>query len=162
MKFPEVEAISLARKKFQLPDDLEGEFNLVIVAFKQWHQDLVDTWIPSLQTLAYQHPQLRVYELPTMPRFNPVARYLIDSGMRGGIPDRAVRASTLCIYTDLDRFIRASDIPNLDTIQLFLLDQSGNVMWRGQGGFDQDRLNELAAEIDRVTSSAVTGSPASA
>jgi hypothetical protein len=152
MKFPEVEATSLAHKKFQLPADLEGEINLVVVAFKQWHQNLVDTWIPSLQTLAYQHPQLRVYELPTMPRFNPFVRYMIDSGMRGGIPDRSVRATTLCIYTNLDRFSSAIEIPNLETIYLFLLDRSGEVVWRGQGGFDQDRLNELATEIDRSTS----------
>ena len=154
MNFPEVEATSLAHKKFHLPADLECEFNLVVVAFKQWHQNLVDTWIPSLQTLAYQHPQLRVYELPTMPRFNPFVRYMIDSGMRGGIPDRSVRASTLCIYTNLDRFISAIEIPDLETIRLLLIDRSGEVLRRGQGGFDPDRLNELAAEIDRVTSSA--------
>lgn len=150
MKFPEVEATSLAHKKFHLPADLEGEINLVLVAFKQWHQNLVDTWIPSLQTLAVQHRQLRVYELPTMPRFNPFVRFMIDSGMRGGIPDRRVRASTLCIYTNLDRFTNAIAIPDLETIHLFLLDRSGEVLWRATGGFDQDRLNELTTEINRV------------
>ena len=55
MKFPIVKATSLANKPYQLPRDLEGELNLVIVAFKQWQQDWVDTWIPSLQSLAYQH-----------------------------------------------------------------------------------------------------------
>lgn len=150
MKFPEVEATSLTHKKFHLPAELEGEINLVVVAFKQWQQNLVDTWIPSLQTLAVQHRQLRVYELPAMPRFNPFVRFMIDNGMRGGIPDRRVRASTLCIYTNLDRFTNAIEIPDLETIHLFLLDRSGEVLWRATGGFDQDRLTELTAEIDRV------------
>ncbi len=150
MKFPEVTATNLNKQKFHLPQDLAGELNVVVVAFQRWHQDLVDTWIPSLQTLAYQHPQLRVYELPTMPSFNPFVRFMIDSGMRGGIPDRSVRAATLCIYTDLDRFTRSIEIPNLETIHLFLLDRSGEVLWRTTGGYDQDRLTELAAEIDRV------------
>ena len=49
MKFPHVKATSLTSKSYHLPRDLEGELNLVMVAFKQWQQDWVDTWIPSLQ-----------------------------------------------------------------------------------------------------------------
>ena len=104
MKFPSVKATSLTNKPYQLPRDLEGELNLVIVAFKQWQQDWVDTWIPSLQSLAYQHKNLRVYEMPTMSRFNGIYRFMIDNGMRAGIPDKAVRAATLCAYIDIPPF----------------------------------------------------------
>jgi hypothetical protein len=79
MKFPNVKATSLANKAYQLPRDLDGELNLVIVAFKQWQQNWVDTWIPALQGLAYQHQNLRVYEMPTMSRFNGIYRFMIDT-----------------------------------------------------------------------------------
>ena len=152
MKFPIVKATSLANKPYQLPRDLEGELNLVIVAFKQWQQDWVDTWIPSLQSLAYQYKNLRVYEMPTMSRFNGIYRFMIDNGMRGGIPDKAVRAATLCAYIDIPPFAQALQLPTYDSIYLFLLDRAGEILWRGQGAFDQAQYDELAATVERLTS----------
>jgi hypothetical protein len=152
MKFPSVKATSLTNKPYQLPRDLEGELNLVIVAFKQWQQDWVDTWIPSLQSLAYQHKNLRVYEMPTMSRFNGIYRFMIDNGMRAGIPDKAVRAATLCAYIDVPPFAQALQLPGRDSIYLFLLDRAGEILWRGQGAFDQAQCDELAATVKRLTS----------
>jgi hypothetical protein len=152
MKFPIVEATSLTNKSYQLPHDLNGELNLVIVAFKQWQQDWVDTWIPSLQRLAYEHKQMRVYEMPTMSRFNALYRFMIDNGMRAGIPDKTVRAATLCAYIDISPFAQALQLPSYDTIYLFLLDRAGEILWRGQGAFDQAQCDELAATVARLTS----------
>jgi hypothetical protein len=150
MKFPSVKATSLANKPYQLPRDLEGELNLVIVAFKQWQQDWVDTWIPALQGLAYQHKNLRVYEMPTMLRFNALYRFMIDNGMRSGIPDKTVRAATLCAYIDIPPFAQALQLPGYDSIHLFLLDRSGEILWRGQGAFYQAQFDELAATVQRL------------
>jgi hypothetical protein len=150
MKFPTVKATSLTGKSYQLPLDLDGELNLVIVAFKQWQQSWVETWVPSLQSLAYQHKQLHVYEMPTMSRFNGIYRFMIDNGMRGGIPDKAVRAATLCAYIDIPPFAQALQLPSYDTIYLFLLDRKGEIHWRGQGPYDQAQLAELTATVKRV------------
>jgi hypothetical protein len=160
MKFPNVKATSLTKEEYLLPNDLRGDYNLVIVAFRQWHQDLVDTWIPSLQNLAQQHPGLEVYELPTMSRFNGLYRFIIDNGMRAGIPDRSVRASTLCAYIDLDKFQQALGLPTLDTIHLYLIDRSGEILWRGQGGYEAQPLAELAGVVDRLTAAAASAAPA--
>jgi hypothetical protein len=151
MKFPNVKATSLANKAYQLPRDLDGELNLVIVAFKQWQQNWVDTWIPALQGLAYQHQNLRVYEMPTMSRFNGIYRFMIDNGMRAGIPDKAVRAATLCAYIDIPPFAQALQLPSYDSIYLFLLDRSGEILWRGEGAYNQAQLDELAATVERLT-----------
>ncbi len=151
MKFPNVKATSLTNWSYQLPRDLDGELNLVIVAFKQWQQDWVDTWIPSLQRLAFEHKALRVYEMPTMSRFNALYRFMIDNGMRAGIPDKAVRAATLCTYIDIPPFARALQLPGYDSIYLFLLDQTGEILWRGQGPYDQAQLAELTATVERVS-----------
>ena len=156
MKFPGVKATSLTNRPYQLPRDLDGELNLVIVAFKQWQQDWVDTWIPSLQRLAFEHKALRVYEMPTMSRFNALYRFMIDNGMRAGIPDKTVRAATLCAYIDIPPFAQALQLPSYDTIYLFLLDRSGEILWRGQGQFDSQQLADLATVLDRVTASAAT------
>ena len=150
MKFPNVKATSLTNRVYQLPHDLDGELNLVIVAFQQWQQDWVDTWIPSLQHLAHEHQALRVYEMPTMSRFNALYRFMIDNGMRAGIPDKAVRAATLCAYIDIAPFAQSLQLPGYDSIYLFLLDRSGEILWRGQGPYDQMQLAELTVTVKRV------------
>ena len=150
MKFPIVKATSLTNKSYQLPLDLEGELNLVIVAFKRWQQDWVDTWIPSLQRLSFAHKQMRVYEMPTMSRFNGLYRFMIDNGMRAGIPDNAVRAATLCAYIDLAPFAQVLRLPSYDSIYLLLLDRSGEILWRGQGPYDQAQWAELTATVEQV------------
>ncbi len=150
MKFPNVKATSLTNRAYHLPHDLDGELNLVIVAFQQWQQERVDTRIPSLQRLAYEHKMLRVYEMPAMSRFNALYRFMIDNGMRAGIPDKAVRAATLCAYIDIPPFARALQLPGYDSIYLFLIDRSGEILWRGQGPYDQAQLAELTATVKRV------------
>ncbi len=154
MKFPGVTATSLTNRSYQVPRDLDGELNVVIVAFQQWQQDWVDTWIPSLQRLAHEHQMLRVYEMPTMSRFNALYRFMIDNGMRAGIPDKAVRAATLCAYIDIPPFARALQLPGYDSIYLFLLDRSGEILWRGQGPYDQAQLAELATTVRQVLDAA--------
>jgi len=81
---------------------------------------------------------------------------MIDNGMRGGIPDKAVRAATLCAYIDIPPFAQALQLPSYDTIYLFLLDRSGEIHWRGQGRFDPQQLADLAAVLDQVTASTAT------
>ena len=46
-QFPQVSAVNLARKRLNLPQDLEGRINIVFVAFQQWQQGEVDTWIST-------------------------------------------------------------------------------------------------------------------
>jgi hypothetical protein len=77
---------------------------------------------------------------------------LIDNGMRAGIPDQAVRAATLCAYIDVPPFAQALQLPGRDSIYLFLLDRAGEILWRGQGAFDQAQCDELAATVEGLTS----------
>lgn len=46
MQFPDVSGSNLLRQKLELPAGFEGELNVVLIAFQQWQQRLVDTWLP--------------------------------------------------------------------------------------------------------------------
>lgn len=132
-RFPTIRGDNLEGRSMSLPDDLEGRARIVIVAFQRWHQNLVDTWVPVARALEHEHPGLSTYEIPTLPRMNPFSRFFIDNGMRGGIPDRNVRAHTVTLYTDKDRFRAGLGIGDERDIHLFLLDETGRVVWRGEG-----------------------------
>lgn len=145
--FPTVKGSNLEGKRFTLPRDLAGELNLLFIPFQRWHQDWVDTWVPTARQLVAAYPRLRYYELPTLPQMNPFARMSIDFGMKMGIPDRAAREATITLYIDKNRYRSALEISSEESITLLLVEQSGKILWRAEGPFAQDTARQLGAVI---------------
>ncbi|HXY19290.1 MAG TPA: hypothetical protein VEH83_04780 [Gemmatimonadales bacterium] len=144
-RFPAVTGRSLAGRTFHLPGDFEGQRNVVLVAFKRHQQEDVDTWTPHLRPLAAEDPGLRIYELPTLGRRYLLMRPIIDGGMRGGIPDSAVRAATITLYINKQPFREALAIPDEDRIHVILVDRAGRILWRSAGRYTA----EAEAELER-------------
>jgi hypothetical protein len=90
-----------------------------------------------------------VYELPTLARRYKLMRPVIDGGMRGGIPDPAVRAATITLYIDKDPFKRALGIPTEDRIQILLVDREGRILWQRSGPCTPSLRVELQAHLQR-------------
>jgi predicted transcriptional regulator len=130
-----------------LPHDFQGERNLVLIAFQQWQQTQVDTWIPFARQLEATYPAVRYYELPTIQRLNTIARTFINEGMRAGIPDQVARERTITLYLDKKAFREALQLPGEDDIYVLLLDRQGRVLWRAEGAFTPDKGESLAAAI---------------
>ncbi len=147
--FPATNGSSLMRRKFTLPHDFEGELNVVLIAFKRGQQADVDTWTPHLRPLTAQDTTLRVYELPVLSRTLTLMRSFIDGGMRGGIPDTAVRAATITMYINKTPFKRALGITSEDSIEVLLVDRAGTIHWRTTGSFREGALTELEAALHR-------------
>jgi hypothetical protein len=148
MNFPAVQGSNLEGRKYRLPGDFEGDLNLVIVAFQQWHQGLVDTWIPTAKALAAATPGLRYYELPTINTMNPISRTFINWGMHAGIPDKSAREATITLYIDKQPFREALQIPNEETIHLFLVRRDGTVLWHGEGQWSEAGEESLRAAVE--------------
>jgi len=145
-RFPHIEARSLAGRKMKLPGDLEGERNLVIVAFKRGQQPDVETWMPFLKSLAARSPDFRVYELPVLSSHLKIVRGFIDGGMKRGIRDSARRASTMTAFIHKDKFDRALAIHAEGKIYLFLVDRGGLIRWRADSTFNP----ELGTGLEKV------------
>jgi hypothetical protein len=123
MRFPTVTGANLQRKKLSLPQDFQGELNLVFIAFQQWQQTQVDTWIPFARQLEETHAGVRYYELPIIQRLNVLARTFINEGTRAGIPEPIAR--------ELDAFpIPARDnTSTLHPLSAVLLPQEDGDLW---------------------------------
>jgi hypothetical protein len=141
--FPPLRASNLNGRELNLPSDFEGKRNLVILAFKREQQELVDSWLPTLDALLGRYPDLRFYELPTIYRGNPFFRAWLDSAMRFGIPDKQARERTITLYLDKPDFRAALGLPHEDTVYLLLLDGAGQVLWRGKGAYSPHMANAL-------------------
>jgi hypothetical protein len=147
LHFPVAQGRSLTGRHVTLPADFEGDLNVVLVAFKRHQQDDVDTWTPRLRELAAGHPGLRVYELPTLASSYRIMRPFIDGGMRGGIPDSAVRAATITLYINKGPYKAALQIANEDDIHVFLVERGGRIRWRATGPLTDEAAAQLAAAL---------------
>jgi hypothetical protein len=148
MHFPTVKASNLSGREFSLPTNFEGEWNVVALAFKMWHQNEVDTWMPLLEQIERNMPAVRAYELPVLRSMNRLSQWMIDSGMRGGIPDPATRARTITLYLDKERFRQALGLPDEEHIYLLLIDRDGRVHWQARGPYSPEKASSLMAAVE--------------
>ena len=149
-RFPVVSGTNLEGRRFTLPEDLEGEANLLLVAFRRAQQRDVDTWFPVGERLAAAHAEFRMYELPVIARGYALARPFIDGGMRAGIPNVAARARTITLYTDKPTFRRALDVHTEGAIHALLVDPAGTVHWRARGPRTDAAVRDLEEAVERM------------
>lgn len=143
MMFPEISGQNLEYENFNLPYALKGELNLVIIPFKRWHQNLVDDWSFHLSALEKRYSNFKYYEVPTLSNGYRVMRFMIDGGMRSGIPNKAVRERTITIYTNKSQFKKELNINSEDTIYLFLVNKTGDIIWKAEGKFNKNKMQIL-------------------
>jgi hypothetical protein len=144
---PTVTARNLQRSRVTFPDDLEGERNVLLIAFQQWQQRSIDTWLPFVKQLESDHEALYYYELPVIQSLNPLARLFINEGMRAGIPDSTARERTITLYLDKPAFRQALGLPDEEDIYVLLVDRDGRVLWRTTGEFSPEKGASLVQTL---------------
>ena len=148
LRFPKVDGTNLEGRRFSLPVDFEGEFNIVFVAFRREQQNDVDSWLPFARERTASDARVRAYELPTLNRSYRMVRGFIDGGMARGIPERATRAATITLYIDKSPFKAALSIAAEDRIVTLLVARDGRVLWRGDGRYSAQAGAQLSAVLD--------------
>jgi hypothetical protein len=146
--FPPMNGRDLEGKEVVIPRDFTGAPNLLLVAFKRWHQILVDSWGNLLSDLQEAHPALEVWEVPTLSSGYKPFRSFIDGGMRAGIPNPRTRRHTLTVYTSLRDVGRELALPDFETIHLYLLNADGSIAWTGSGGYDDVQAGALTQALE--------------
>jgi hypothetical protein len=148
--FPELKASNLQNKTLSLPGDFAGERNLVLIAFQRKQQENVDTWLREMKRFV-SLPDFHYYELPTISKLNPIARWFINRGMRSGIPDPEARARTIALYIEKAAFKKALNLPDENQIYAILVDRTGRVYWRAEGDFDEAKAASLQQALRRAS-----------
>lgn len=87
-RFPSLEARNLNGKRLSLPAGFGGARNVVLIAFRRWHQSLVDSWFPYLDGLMSTHQDLRAYELPLISSLYSLARRSLTGAWPRPFPTR--------------------------------------------------------------------------
>ena len=150
MTFQTVSGSNLQRTKLTLPQDFEGDYNLLFIAFQQWHQDEVNSWIPLAEYCESQFPGLVYYELPTIRDLNAFSKFFINQGMRAGIPNLKSRERTITLYLEKDEFRTALGLEDEKHIFVLLIDRQGNELWRARGPHSQSSEATLLEVLDNL------------
>jgi hypothetical protein len=157
VRFPQLQASDLEKRLLNLPGDFEGGRNLLLVAFQREQQAQVDTWLREMKRFEEVDLNFRHYELPTIQRPNRLLRWIIDSGMRRGIPDPKARARTITLYIDKAPFLKALGIADENRIYCFLVDRTGRVLWRADGVFEESKGLSLRDALQKLMKSGSEG-----
>jgi hypothetical protein len=158
--FPDVTGRDLLGHEYRLPGEFPAHLNIAVIAFKQWHQGLVDQWIGRLaergipQTPRGSLDMERVIlELPVISGRYQVARRFIDGGMAASIRDPQILARTITIYGSVDRLCDPLGITSRDTVSVRVARRDGSVVWGTTGPVSDAAVSDLLAALEGLASS---------
>ena len=151
--FPLVIGSNLQRTKLSLPDDFKGELNLVFIAFQQWQQSEINSWIPLVMDLEQQYPGLVYYELPVIEDRQMLYKWFINEGMRAGIPNPLTRERTIPLYLHKSDFMQSLQIVDEEHIYVLLLNKAHQELARFRGILTQKagiNLSDLLSDHFKI------------
>ncbi|MFZ0325622.1 MAG: hypothetical protein WAN48_16000 [Actinomycetes bacterium] len=138
LTFPPLQGKALDGTPTVIPTDLVGDRNLVVLAFRQWQQRLVDGWLDwAVDDVGLSRgPQpgpSAIYEVPVLARYWSPARRFIDGGMATSIGDPDILARTITVYTHVSQAAGRLGIDSLETVHAFVVTRHGEVLARASG-----------------------------
>ncbi len=114
---------------------------LITVAFLRGNQSQLDSWLDPFIKKYGGRKGFTFYEIPMIASGYRFMRFIIDGGMRAGLPkDKYDHVVTM--YGDVKKYVNALHLdPQYG--YAFLLDQEGIIRWQGQGFANSEALAKL-------------------
>jgi len=147
-KFPEVKDDSLEKTPVSLPDAAQGKVTLITVAFLRESQAQIDSWLDPFVGRFGNKEGFTFYEVPMLHWGYKFMRFMIDGGMRAGIPQEKHK-NVVTMYGDVEKYIKALNL-DLRSGYAFLLDREGIIRWEGRGFSTPATLKELFENAERL------------
>ena len=139
--FPTVQAKNLEGDLVSIPDDAKGKVTLVAVAFLQQSQGQLDSWLNPFYEKFGKRDDFMFYEVPMIAKGYIFMKPIIDSGMRGGLPQFKYK-HVVSLYGDVHKY---SDELQIDPSfgHAFLLDKEGKIRWQNKGYAEKNDLEDM-------------------
>jgi hypothetical protein len=135
--FPSLSGENLNGKKFNLPQDFPADKTLLLIAFEREQQVVLDSWS---QGLDLPNSQIPWAELPVIPTPYLLGSFIIDSGMRRGIPNPNIRDRVITLYTDREAFAKSMGFEfDPQGAYVAVVDRSGKNLGIVKGAFSEEK-----------------------
>lgn len=132
--FPSLSGKNLNGSPWSAPAGFPGKRTLVLIGFDEPQQALIDSWIQGMK-LPSSESSIAWVEMPLIENPGMFMRWFIDTGMRGGIPDKATRSRVWTAYTDKKAFLESCGITSTDTITVLVVENDGTILASETGSF---------------------------
>jgi hypothetical protein len=146
-RFPLITAETLAKNKIEFPTDNLGKPSILVIAFEGDAQKIVDTWTNNI--LKRYDDKISYFEIPMIAGTYKIIKNVIDNGMRGGVA-KELHNNVATYYGSLSEYKTNLKMNNKDTIYIYLLDKNGNIVWFEEGFSDENKLNDLDKNIQKL------------
>jgi len=115
---------------------------LICIAFVRSAQNMIDSWAQPFERKFGKDRRFAVYEIPMINKAWKVISWVIDSGMRGGIPVEK-HDNVVTFYGDYSGYQKTLGIEDTNLAYVFLLDPKGIIRWKGHGYASPEAEKEL-------------------
>jgi hypothetical protein len=129
------------------PGGLEGEVNLLIVAFERDQTETINSWLETAERVRVAAPELDYYGIPVLPRGLGLISRLIEGGLRDRYPTSQAREHVVVLYTDAGRLRDSLGIGKGTAVRAVLVDGSGRVLWWRTGAVTVGGEEELLTAV---------------
>ncbi|MEO1212520.1 MAG: hypothetical protein AAFY45_03280 [Bacteroidota bacterium] len=145
-KFPQLPARTLSGQDILYPNALAGEKSLLVLVFEEFGkyqrpQNQANQWLAIWES-RIKNQGIPAHEIPMMGGGFRLFRGWIDEGMRGGIPDEN-HGTVSCFYGDKGKYRKILNIESYDEAQIFLLDETGCILFQTSGAPNQESIEGL-------------------
>ena len=156
MQFPEVSGKNLKRKKLTFPAEFPARYTIVLMAFYRQQQADIDTWMPFANQVENEYQDLAYVELPVVYQMGFLGQFMLNEGMRAGIPDPKARERTITLYLDKADFLRQMGISSQEQIQVLLVERDGRILFKESGRFSPEKGKSLVNALEKETGSKIS------
>jgi hypothetical protein len=121
---------------------MRGKVALICIAFVRSAQNMIDSWVQPFERKFGKDSRFAVYEIPMINKAWKVLSWMIDSGMRGGIPAEK-HDNVVTFYGDYSGYQKILGMEDTNLAYVFLLHPKGIIRWKGQGYARSETEREL-------------------
>ena len=143
---PRLRGKFLTGRNADLPQAASGRVALLLLGFTYDSRFAVESWAKRFREQFQADPRMTFYEIPMIGGMARLGKWFIDSGMRRGTPP-ADQENVITVYGGTDAWKQRVGFRDSNAAYLILIDQKGKVAWRYAGGFAEEPLGALSAEV---------------
>ena len=134
--FPQVSGKDLNNTPWAAPAGFPGERTLVVVGFEEEQQVGIHSWFEGMEV---RKPSSGIswIEMPLINNPGLVMRWIINTGMRGGIPSKEVRSHVWTAYTNKKVFMESCGMTSPKDVYAMVVDRSGKIIAMESGNFSK-------------------------
>ncbi len=147
--FPTIKAKTLTKEKITIPQDLDGQVNIIILAFEQKAQRIIDTWAKVILKEYEPQENITYYEIPMISGWYSPMGFQIDNWMRGGIPEE-YHDNTATFYGNRQYIFEELNIKDKSNCYLFVLNHKGEIQYRTEDGISPETEKEFRTSVMKL------------